>query len=115
MLVLIAAAVLLVSAGVAALLFSGAGRRTRPSGSARGSAAGISDAPAQAAAILAGPRSAARRAREAALDELTRRRAAVESRESVLAERDQTVRERRRVFDDRRFAYKKRRGAIETR
>jgi ribonuclease Y len=115
MLVLIAAAVLLVTAGVAALVFSGAARRTRPSGPARGSTAGIADAPAQAAAILADARSAALRAREAALDELTRRRAAVESREAVLVERDQTARERRRVFDDRRFAYKKRREEIEAR
>src|SRR6202011_6175389 len=115
MLVLIVAAVLLLSAGVAALVFSGVGRRTRASGPARASAAAVAEAPAQAAAIIAEARSAALRAREAALDELTRRRAAVESREAVLVERDQTLRERRRVFDDRRFAYKKRREEIEAR
>src|ERR1700730_9734607 len=113
--VLIVAAVLLVCGGVAALVFSGVGRRSRPSSTLRGSADGVTDARAQPAAILAEARSAALRAREAALDELTRRRAAVESRDAVLVERDQTVRERRRVFDDRGFAYKKRREEIEAR
>jgi ribonuclease Y len=112
--VLLVAALAAVVAGVAALV------RSRSSGGQPQSTGfrkdlRIADANTEAASIVNEATEAAHRAREVAVDELTARRAAVESLEAVLEERERTLRERRQVFDERRFAFKKRRDEINER
>lgn len=111
--VLFVCAALLAAVGAAAVVAARV-RRRRPAG-AISRPKTRADAEAEAARIVSEARTAALRARETSLDELTARRASVESAEAVLTERDRHQRERRRIFDERRFAYKKRREEIEAR
>jgi ribonuclease Y len=113
-LVFVVLAVLFVAIGIAALLAP----RLRRSGTAPAPgrvSLTTTEANLQGAALVAEARAAALRAREASLDELNERRAAVESRDALITDRDRRIQERRDAFNDRRFAFKKRREEIEAR
>jgi ribonuclease Y len=109
---LLAAALVLVAAGLALAL----------SARARGAAPpAITPPPSptqvrtEAAVIVGAARAEALAVREAATEEVGIRTAALEARESVLADRERIWRDRRAIFDERRFAHRKRREEIEAR
>jgi ribonuclease Y len=112
--VLIVIAALLAAGGIAALVVSTRGRTASPSPLPQVSQT-LADANQQAAAVIAEARTSALHSHEAAMEEVSERLGAVESREAVIAERHKHLRERREVFDERRFAYRKRRDEIEER
>ncbi|MGH7687122.1 MAG: HDIG domain-containing metalloprotein [Candidatus Dormibacteria bacterium] len=113
--ILFVLALLLVAAGVAAIVVARS-RRRDSAGTPDGTAdAQRSRAQNDASTIVANARTSALRAREASLEEINARRAAVDSQEALIAERDRHLRERRQVFDERRFAHRKRRDEMDER
>ena len=112
---LLVLAALLVVVGVAALVIARSRRRGSAVAHDGEVDAGRVRAQSNAATIIADARASALHEREASLDELNARRAAVESQEAVNAERDRHLRERRQIFDERRFAHRKRRDELDER
>src|SRR2546423_5953404 len=97
--VVVAAAALVVAGAVVLVRARTASTASKPGGYSK--QLRVADANTEAATIVNEATGAAQHAREVAADELSARRAAVESLESVLEERERHLRERRTVFDER--------------
>ena len=111
--VLIVAAVLALTVGVAALVSVRRPRRAATPAALDPRA--LATARANADRAVADARAAALAAREAVREEVQVRLAAVEANEALLEERERTHRDRRAVFDERRHLHKKRREEIDER
>jgi ribonuclease Y len=113
--VLLAAVVLVLGVGLAALV---AGRRSSLTGGRSVAApdpAATARARGEAERAIGEARNQALATREAVHEEVSLRNEAVEAGEALLDERERTYRDRRAVFDDRRHLHKKRREEIDER